>query len=363
LRFYRDAITGTLVVTDTVPALAAGGAITLTTPWNFGSLPPGDYGLAAAVNQAQADFAETLTDNNSTSLSLGVQPDLAVSPLYFWADRLPDGRLAITGTIYNFGSVPAANVVATVYANDPLTDTARLFSRTISSLPPAESAVLTGTWAAPTSGYSLYLWADPESAITETTRANNLASTLADFDLDLQPPPVEVIIGQPETFTVTLTSRSGFAAPVSLSATGAVTGPVYSLAAGAAIPTTSVALTVTAAATMHEGEYPLVLRATSGGITHTVAVTLNVVAPNFAPYALPPTQTLVQDDSATYNVTIAPYHGFIAPVALTVTGLPAGVSYIVVPNPGGNLSAYHHSRLRHDDTQHDGEPRRRGRHA
>ncbi len=100
---YRwEAITGTLAITDTVPPLEAGQAITLTTPWDYGALAQGSYGLVAVVNEGQGDFAETFTDNNVAALTLDVLPDLAVSPLYLWTEPLPDGRVVITGTVYNF---------------------------------------------------------------------------------------------------------------------------------------------------------------------------------------------------------------------------------------------------------------------
>lgn len=49
LAFYRDAITGTLAITDVVPSLAASAALTLTTTWNYGILAEGSYTLGCAV--------------------------------------------------------------------------------------------------------------------------------------------------------------------------------------------------------------------------------------------------------------------------------------------------------------------------
>ncbi|MCL4367776.1 MAG: Ig-like domain-containing protein, partial [Actinobacteria bacterium] len=334
LSFYQEAITGSLLLTDIVPPLAPGTVVTLTTPWTYGGLPQGDYRVAAVINRDQIDFTETFTTNNSVDLSFGVWPDLAVSPLYFWTDRQPDGSLAITGTVYNFGSVGATNVVAAVYANDPLASTSRLFSVTIPSLAPAGSATITGTWNAPSSGYSLYLSADPDRMITETTRTNNLASVSDDFDLALQPTPGTIIRGATNVYTLTVSSRNGFSAPVTLTATSSAPGIAYIFGAINVTPTASFPLTITTDATTPEGSYPLFVQAVGGSLTHTLAITLNVVVPDFALRVVPSTpQTVVQGGSVTWEVGVAPYNGFALPVSLTVAGLPAATSFVLASNP------------------------------
>ncbi len=174
---YRwEAITGTLAVTDTVPPLEAGQAITLTTPWDYGALAQGSYSLAAMVNEGEADFAEVFMVNNQAFLTLEVLPDLAVSPLYLWTGTLPDGRVAITATVYNFGSAASPPVEATFYVDEALTDVARLQTVVLPSLVPGGQAVITATWDAPTWGeHTFYLAVDPGWTVRETTRSNNLA--------------------------------------------------------------------------------------------------------------------------------------------------------------------------------------------
>jgi uncharacterized repeat protein (TIGR01451 family) len=333
LAFHQNAITGTLVLTDTVPRLSAGQTITLTTPWSFGTMSQGDYPLVAEANPFQIDFTETFTDNNVASLTLRASADLAVSPLYFWADRRIDGMVLITGTIYNFGSIAAVDVPVSVYADNPLSDTARLFSATIPSIPPASSVTITGAWNAPAAGYALYLWADPGLTITETTRANNLASISADFGLDVQPVPDTVVCGTTTTYTLSIDSRNGFIAPVSLAATGAPAGASYLLGDSTVIPRASIVLTITADASTPEGKYLLNIQASSGNLTHTLPVTVNIVAPNFAVSAIPASQSLAQEDATSFTVAIAPYHGFAQPVTLSVTGLPTGTAASIAPNP------------------------------
>ena len=178
IAYYRDAITGTLLITDTVPTMAAGEAITITIPWDYGALAEGSYPLVAVVNGGEQDFAETFTDNNETLLILEVLPDLAVSPLYLWTEPLSDGRVVITGTVYNFGSVAAPPVEAAFYVDDPFTDTARINVMTLPELDAAGYAVVTATWNVPTFGqHAFYVTVNSGRTVTETTWSNNLAST------------------------------------------------------------------------------------------------------------------------------------------------------------------------------------------
>jgi hypothetical protein len=69
---YHQAVTGTLVVTGTVPALGAGETVTATTPWDWGELEEGSYPLVAVVNQGEGGFAERYLANNQADLTLEV---------------------------------------------------------------------------------------------------------------------------------------------------------------------------------------------------------------------------------------------------------------------------------------------------
>ena len=174
LAFFRDALTGTLTVTDTVPRLATGEAITLTTPWNFGTLAAGDYSLVAVVNQA--DFTETFTANNVYTFTLKARPDLMVSPHYLWTASPAATNVIVTATVYNVGAVTATDVVIGFYGDDRLDDGSPLLTQTIPLLGPAGATTLSGQVVGPLACL-LYAYVDPERAITETTRVNNLAAT------------------------------------------------------------------------------------------------------------------------------------------------------------------------------------------
>jgi len=228
IAYHWDAITGTLAITDTVPTLAAGQAITLTTPWDYGALAQGSYPLVAVVNEEQGNFTETFTDNNEVLVTLEVWPDLAVSPLYLWTEPLPDGRVVITGTVYNFGSVAAPPVEAAFYVDDPFTDTACISVTTLPELDAAGYAVITTTWNVPTFGqHAFYLTVNSGRTVTETTWANNLASTygargyqihlpliLNNYSPGSRPPitatPVCITNVRDTTFTVSWTTSGSY---------------------------------------------------------------------------------------------------------------------------------------------------------
>ena len=175
LAFYSDALTGTLEATDTVPSLAPGQSITLTTPWTYGALTSGSYPLVAAVNQR--DFPETFGDNNAYIATLDEQPDLAVSPYDLYATSLPDGRVAITATVYNVGNVAASPADIAVYADTPFTTSAIVTQSTLPSLEPGAATTFTTTWNAPAPGpHTVYVFVNESHAVTETTWDNNLVS-------------------------------------------------------------------------------------------------------------------------------------------------------------------------------------------
>ncbi len=174
LAVYRPALTGTLLVSGSVPTLAAGDAATMTLPWSF-SLPAGDYPLVAVVNQNQ--FDETWTGNNVAALNLGIHPDLMVTPYELWTTPLDGASVWVTATLYNLGVVAASDVTVAVYGDCLLSDETLLFTRTVASLAPAGAVQVTGQVDGPLA-CGLYVLADPFYTQNETSRVNNLASVM-----------------------------------------------------------------------------------------------------------------------------------------------------------------------------------------
>jgi uncharacterized repeat protein (TIGR01451 family) len=172
LVFYSDAVTGTVITTDTVPGLSVGQTMTLTTPWDFGALDSGSYPIAAVVNQH--DFTETFTANNLYTMALQTLPDLAVSPYYLWTTSPTGAHVVITATIFNFGAYTATNSVIGLYGSDQLVAGPVLFTRTITSLGPGQATTISGQVAGSLQ-CTAYVYADPQQLQSEIDRSNNLA--------------------------------------------------------------------------------------------------------------------------------------------------------------------------------------------
>lgn len=175
LAVYAGSLTGTRLLTNTVPPLAAGQTLTLTTPWNFGARAAGAYPLALAVNQS--DFPEANQTNNTAGATLDVAPDLMVSPYYLSTSQSAGGAIQLSATVFNVGSVAAPAASIAIYADTPLSATTTIAHGTLPALAPGASTTYTATLPAlPSGAHTLYVAVNPNRSVAETGYANNLAS-------------------------------------------------------------------------------------------------------------------------------------------------------------------------------------------
>jgi hypothetical protein len=143
--------------------------------------------------------------------------------------------------------------------------------------------------------------------------------------------PAIVTAGAAAASTVTVAPLVGFNGAVALSCSGLPSGLSCSfnppsVAGGSGISV----LTVTTATTTPSGGYGVTIVGTSGSLTHTTSVTLNVeTAPTkdfqVAATAFSPA-TVTPGGSAMSTVTISPINGFASTVTLSCSGLPTGAS-------------------------------------
>jgi len=330
LNFYRDTITGTLIATNTVPSLMPGQSITVTTPYTYGTLATGTYQIVAAVNQT--DFSETFRANNAYTFTLNVAPDLAVSPYYLWATSLPNGQVAITATVYNFGSVTAPPANIALYADIPFSHTTEITNSILPSLDPASATTFTATWTPSTNvPHTIYVAVNQTQTITETTYSNNLASIdITSTGSSGTPTPTSTITPT-NTLTATATQT-----PTSTASPMPTNTPVLLTPTDTATPNPSASPTSTPSATMtptntptpsptvtptRTPKPPTITPTPSATITPTDTPTTPSLPPGPTPTSVSPTNTAVPPSSTPPSLP-APSSTTQPPAAATATTRP-----------------------------------------
>jgi CSLREA domain-containing protein len=173
---YRlEGLTGTLLVSDVVPMLAAGTSQTLATFLNLAGLPLGAFTITAEVNPGQASVSEVYTGNNSLTLRLDNGVDLMVAPQYLWVASPTSTNAVITAAIFNISVFTATDVQVAFYETGHLSAGSTLFTRTIPVIAPSSYALVSGPSpiALPC---SVYVVADPAVVIADVNRGNNITS-------------------------------------------------------------------------------------------------------------------------------------------------------------------------------------------
>ena len=161
-----------------------------------------------------------------------------------------------------------------------------------------------------------------------------------DFSVAAAPSSLTITQGTNGTSTITLTSLNGFNAATTLSASGLPSGVTAAFSTNPVTPpangTATSTLTLTASATATTGAATVTITGTSGSTVHTtsIALTVNAAAtPNFTIGAAPASLTVVQGGAGNSTVTITSQAGFNSATTLTTTGLPTGVTAGFSTNP------------------------------
>ncbi len=193
------------------------------------------------------------------------------------------------------------------------------------------TSVSCGTYSAIT-GYDLCTgWGSPNT----NGLINLLAgSATASFTLSDSPSSLSITQGSNGTSTISVTDVGGFTGSVTLAASGLPSGVTATFGTN---PTTSTSvLTLTASATATTGTATVTITGTSGSLvaTTTLALTVNAAAtPNFTIGASPASLTVTQGTNGTSTITITSVDAFSSATTLTATGLPSGVTAAFSTNP------------------------------
>ena len=103
-----------------------------------------------------------------------------------------------------------------------------------------------------------------------------------DFLVSASPGNRLVAVGGGASYDITVTALSGFSGTVDLSASGLPFGAAASFSPGSIVSSGTSTMTVTTSPGTPVGSYPLTITATSGSLTHTATVTLQVYVPGAA---------------------------------------------------------------------------------
>jgi subtilase family serine protease len=179
VEWHQDIITGTPLVAVTVSEIAAGGSKGVGMTWG---VLPSDVGehLIYVVVDPEGTITESDETNNSDFAAADVLPDLTLSGSYvqMQTNTRPPDPLPITLVLSNQGVAEAQNVRVRVVQGNPFAETSPvLYDTVVSALEAGGSVVLPADISIP--GWEdVYAIADPEWAISEIDKSNNLALLL-----------------------------------------------------------------------------------------------------------------------------------------------------------------------------------------
>lgn len=154
----------------------------------------------------------------------------------------------------------------------------------------------------------------------------------AGLALSVDQSTVGVTVGAQAVFAVTVSQPGSLLGPVSLSVAGAPPGASVGILPNPVLSGVPAIVSVLTAASTPVGTYYLKITATSGSVSQTITVQLVITLPTgFTMVLAPPSATVVDGESTTYNLTIN--RGLLAgPIGLKVTGVPAHATATVSPS-------------------------------
>ena len=171
------------------------------------------------------------------------------------------------------------------------------------------------------------------------TSAASFPLTIAAPSFTIQNPGnVAMGLGTTTSLSVPVSSINGFAGPISLSISGLPTGVTASFSPNPANPTITtpqfVNLTLSSSNSVALGTTVLTVTGTSGKVTSTTTFSLTISPPSIS-ISGPPNLGIGMGQGTTISTPLSIYgqNGFSGNVALSVSGLPSGVTASISPNP------------------------------
>jgi uncharacterized membrane protein len=186
---------------------------------------------------------------------------------------------------------------------------------------------LTASSTAATGQYPLTITGTSGGATVTT----NLTLSVAVPSFTLSAYGVSAGQGSSASSYIYVNSQYGFAGGVNLSVSGLPSGVTASFSPNPTNSSSTLNLNIAASAPV--GTSTVTVTGTSGSETVTTTFQLGIFAPSFTLFSSTYNLSLNPGASGTDNVYISPQYGFAGNVALTVSGLPSGVTASFSPNP------------------------------
>ena len=163
-----------------------------------------------------------------------------------------------------------------------------------------------------------------------TTAENTVTLEIkGDFNLLIAPASNTVNIGSSKTVEVTITSVQEFQSPVTITSSGAVEGITVQITPSSVVPQPNTPATanvmISVASSVTPDTYTITILAQSGILSKTQVVTIDVPLSDFTINITPSSNTISQDESTTYTLTITSVGGFNGAVQLSATNLLEGM--------------------------------------
>jgi hypothetical protein len=222
-----------------------------------------------------------------------------------------------TGSVNLSVSGLPAGVTASFPVN-PTSQSATLNLSAISSVAAGTSTVtIKGTWGSKTA-----------------TTTFPLTVPLPNFTLSA-PTSVQLAPGSVGTALINVNEGSEFTGSVNLAVSGLPSGVAASFAPNPTSGSTTIVLTAGNSAVA--GIATLTVTGTSGKLTASTTIQLQIQTPSFT-LSGPPALTIAQGGTGTASFSVTPQFGFTGTVNLVASGLPAGVKASWSPNPTTGMS-------------------------
>lgn len=304
----------------------------VTASWSSSTVPYSvTLNLAASASAAPGTFTVTITGTSGSlsskatiNLTVSAAPGytLSASPASVTVLEGGTGASAITVTPQNgfSGSVtfsvtglPAG--VTGSFSPAATTHTSTLtFSAAGNATPGTMTVTVTGT-----SG----------TTVGKTTIALTITAPPS-FTLSALPASLSVNPGGNGSSTITVNGQNGFNAAVGLSASGLPAGVTASFGPNSTAMQST--LTLSAASATAAGTATVTVTGASGSLTSKVTISLTITPPpSFTLSATPASLSVNPGTSGASTITINAQNGFGGTVALTASGLPAGVTASFAP--------------------------------